>query len=51
MSTVRSAEKLEPRLVVRWRAKPYFLRRRFVWSFGPAVVSFLDDKHLNFDRR
>jgi hypothetical protein len=38
VSTLRSAERLEPRLVVRRRARPFFLRPRFVWSFGPALA-------------
>jgi hypothetical protein len=39
---VRSAQTQEPALVVRRRARPFFLRARFIWSFGPvALVALL----------
>jgi hypothetical protein len=41
LSLRRNVEASEPNLAVRRRARPFFLRARFIWSFGPAVLMAL----------
>ena len=41
MPISRNQDTSEPRLVVYRRVTPFYVRRRFVWSFGPALLCVL----------